>query len=98
MLPVYEAVLRRLESLGARWVQFDEPVLALDLGSAEHAALSSAYARLRAVTTSAKLLLATYFGELGGNLPRALHLPVNALHVDAVRAPHELASVLNALP
>ncbi|MGA9451875.1 MAG: 5-methyltetrahydropteroyltriglutamate--homocysteine S-methyltransferase [Verrucomicrobiia bacterium] len=98
LLPVYEAVLRRLESLGARWVQFDEPVLALDLGSAEHAALSSAYARLRAVTTSAKLLLATYFGELGGNLPRALHLPVNALHVDAVRAPHELASVLNALP
>ncbi|MDE3067751.1 MAG: 5-methyltetrahydropteroyltriglutamate--homocysteine S-methyltransferase [Verrucomicrobiota bacterium] len=98
LLPVYEAVLRRLESLGARWVQFDEPVLSLDLGTAERAALASAYRRLRAAARSAKLLLAAYFGELRENLPAALHLPVDALHVDAVRAPHELARVLESLP
>ncbi len=98
LLPVYETVLRQLESLGARWVQFDEPALALDLSSVELAALPTAYARLRAAAPSAKLMLATYFGELGENLPTALRLPVDALHLDAVRTPHELASVLEAFP
>ena len=98
LLPVYEAVLRQLESLGARWVQFDEPVLAIDLGAAELASFHSVYARLRAAATSTKLMLATYFGELGENLPTALHLPVDALHVDAVRAPQELANVLKSIP
>ena len=98
LLPVYEAVLRQLESLGANWVQFDEPILAIDLGAAELGSFHSVYARLRAAATSAKLMLATYFGELGENLPTALHLPVDALHVDAVRAPQELASVLKSIP
>ena len=98
LLPVYEAVLRQLESLGASWVQFDEPILAIDLGAAELGSFHSVYARLRAAATSAKLMLATYFGELGENLPTALHLPVDALHVDAVRAPQELASVLKSIP
>jgi 5-methyltetrahydropteroyltriglutamate--homocysteine methyltransferase len=98
MLPVYEAILRQLESLGAHWVQFDEPALALDLSSVELTAMQTTYARLRAVTHSAKLILATYFGELGENLATATHLPVDALHVDAVRAPQELASVLKTIP
>jgi 5-methyltetrahydropteroyltriglutamate--homocysteine methyltransferase len=98
LLPVYEAVLRQLDSLGARWVQFDEPVLALDLSSVELTAMQTAYARLRAVAHSAKLMLAAYFGELGENLATAIHLPVDALHVDAVRAPQELANVLKSIP
>ncbi|HEX5400308.1 MAG TPA: 5-methyltetrahydropteroyltriglutamate--homocysteine S-methyltransferase, partial [Verrucomicrobiae bacterium] len=98
LLPVYEAVLRQLESLGARWVQFDEPVLALDLSSVELTAIQTAYARLRTVAHSAKLMLATYFGELGENLATATHLPVDALHIDAVRAPQELANVLKSIP
>lgn len=98
LLPVYETVLNRLATLGARWVQFDEPMLAMDLESAEHEALQSGYKRLRAAAPSVKLLVSTYFGELGENLPTAIRLPVDALHVDAVCAPHELASVVNALP
>lgn len=98
LLPVYESVLHRLATLGAHWVQFDEPMLAMDLGSAEHGALQSAYKYLRAATPSVKLLLATYFGELGSNLPVTLHLPVDALHIDVVRAPNELSGVLNAIP
>lgn len=98
LLPIYEAVLRQLESLGAGWVQFDEPVLALDLSSVELASLPSVYARLRAAAPSAKLMLVTYFGELGENLPAALRLPVDALHLDTVRAPRELAAVLKSFP
>lgn len=98
LLPIYETVLHRLATLGARWVQFDEPMLAMDLGSAEHEALQSAYNYLQATAPVLKLLLATYFGELGGNLSTTLRLPVDAFHVDAVRAPDELPSLLEALP
>src|SRR5690606_3573817 len=45
-----------------------------------------------------KVLLATYFGALGDNLPLAASLPVDGLHVDLVRAPDQLDAVLDALP
>jgi len=97
LLQVYETVLQKLGALGARWVQFDEPALVLDLDPDQHAAFKSAYKKLRAAASS-KLLLATYFGDLRDNLSTALELPVDAVHVDAVRAPHELDRVLQALP
>jgi len=98
LLPIYAELLEQLGALGARWVQFDEPVLALDLSGDQQAALRSAYARLRAAAPTLKLLLATYFGDLQDNLPTALGLPVNAIHVDAVRAPHELDRIVQVLP
>jgi 5-methyltetrahydropteroyltriglutamate--homocysteine methyltransferase len=45
-----------------------------------------------------KLLLATYFSPLEENLRLACRLPVAGLHVDGVRAPHELTSVADWLP
>ncbi|HUO44184.1 MAG TPA: 5-methyltetrahydropteroyltriglutamate--homocysteine S-methyltransferase [Burkholderiales bacterium] len=98
LLPVYAGVLEQLGALGARWVQFDEPVLSLDLSDAQHTALRSAYARLCAAAPALKLMLATYFGDLRDNLPVALELPVDAIHVDMVRAPHELDRILQTLP
>lgn len=98
LLEVYETVLQKLIASGATWVQFDEPVLALDLSIEQRNALLPAYTRLRAAAPNAKLLLATYFGGLGDNLPTAVHLPVDALHFDAVRAAGELDELLPALP
>ncbi len=43
-------------------------------------------------------MLTTYFGALGSNLKTAVSLPVAGLHVDLVRAPEQLNSVLKALP
>ena len=41
LLQVYAQVLRRLEALGADWVQLDEPALALDLRTNLEAGLST---------------------------------------------------------
>jgi len=41
----------------------------------------------REVSSDLRILVATYFEELGANLPTALGLPVAALHLDLVRAP-----------
>ncbi|MGE9267859.1 MAG: 5-methyltetrahydropteroyltriglutamate--homocysteine S-methyltransferase [Verrucomicrobiales bacterium] len=98
LLPVYEEILRRLAAQGAEWIQLDEPVLALDLDKAQRAAFATSYARLAKAAGSAKLLVASYFGELRENLSLFLDLPVAALHFDAVRGAAELDQLLASFP
>jgi len=80
------------------WIQLDEPVLCTDLPDAARQAFGLAYAKLNAAANSSRLLLATYFGELGDNLDLALSLPVDGLHVDLVRGPQQLGRILPGLP
>jgi 5-methyltetrahydropteroyltriglutamate--homocysteine methyltransferase len=98
LLPVYEALLGRLAAEGAEWVQMDEPCLACDLAPAALRAYESAYARLARAAPSLRRLVATYFGGLGANLRHALRLPIDALHLDLVRAPEQLEAALSAAP
>jgi 5-methyltetrahydropteroyltriglutamate--homocysteine methyltransferase len=98
LLPVYLEILQRLQNQGAQWVQLDEPALCLDLTPGQRSAFQSAYQQLRQSVPGLKLLLATYFGDLRDNLSTAGQLPVDALHFDAVRAPHELNQLLAGLP
>jgi len=95
LLPVYEEVLARLAAQGVQWVQIDEPVLALDLPEAWVQALGRVYQRLSAARP--KLLLATYFGTVADKLAQVLALPVAGLHVDLVRAPEQLQTVVDGL-
>ena len=97
LLPVYGELLRQLGDAGAQWVQIDEPMLVLDLDDATRAAYRHAYEVLSQAARP-KLLLATYFGALADNLPLAMSLPVDGLHVDLVRAPEQLEAVLGQLP
>ena len=94
LLPVYAELLQRLMAEGAEWVQIDEPCLALDLDNADRAALVHAYDVLAQAAPQLKIMVATYFGGLGDNLSTALALPVSGLHLDLVRAPGQVAAVL----
>lgn len=98
LLPVYEEILKRLAAEGAEWIQLDEPILAMDLTKQQTCALVASYERLSKAVGSAKLLVATYFGELRENLPLFLNLPVAALHYDAVRSATEIDTLLAAFP
>lgn len=97
LLPAYAELLARLKAAGAAWVQIDEPALALDLDDIDRAAYRRAYDAL-AQADSPQRLLATYFGALGDNAALAARLPVQALHLDLVRAPQQLEAVLPLLP
>ncbi len=98
LLPTYVQILERLAALGAEWVQFDEPVFALDLTPAQRSALTETYLTLGATVPQLKLMVATYFGGLHNNRPTFLRLPVAALHVDLVRAPEEFDAIARELP
>ena len=93
LLPVYAEVLQDLADAGAEAVQLDEPNLVLDLSDEERAAFTAAYEAL-ADAADLDLHVATYFGGLDDNLPTALDLPVDALHLDLVRAPQQLDEAL----
>jgi 5-methyltetrahydropteroyltriglutamate--homocysteine methyltransferase len=90
LLPVYVDVLRRLATAGAEWVQLDEPCLVLDLDVAKQRALQQACRLFAREVPGLKIMLASYFGDIGDNLDTALSLPVAGLHLDLVRAPHQL--------
>ncbi|ADY51561.1 methionine synthase (B12-independent) [Pseudopedobacter saltans DSM 12145] len=97
ILPIYTDMLAQLTALGAEWIQFDEPFLALDLTEKEQQAYTEAYSYLRQSAKGLKFLLTTYFDALEENTTVATSLPVDAIHIDLVRAPQQLGVVLAAL-
>lgn len=98
LLPVYIQLLQSLQQAGATWVQIDEPTLVLDLTPAQQSLFQYAYNKIRAAVPSLKIILTTYFGGLQDNTELTLKLPVDALHIDLVRAPEQLDAILAALP
>ncbi|MGH8105407.1 MAG: 5-methyltetrahydropteroyltriglutamate--homocysteine S-methyltransferase, partial [Arenimonas sp.] len=95
LLHVYGELLQQLAAQGIEWVQIDEPILALDLPLQWKSAFENAYHRLQ--SAKIKLLLTTYFGELGENTSLVCRLPVAGLHIDLARAPEQWVSVVDNL-
>ncbi|MGE3622886.1 MAG: 5-methyltetrahydropteroyltriglutamate--homocysteine S-methyltransferase [Bdellovibrionales bacterium] len=96
LLPVYEQILEQLAAAGAEWVQIDEPALVLDKSHDAQEALRQSCAAFNRAKARPKILLATYFGSLKPNAAVAYNLPVEALHIDLVRAPEQLDDALDA--
>lgn len=98
LIPVYIDLLKKLEALGAGWVQIDEPFLALDLDEKAKKAYELAYKEIKKACPSLKTLVATYFETIEQNLDILSNLPICGLHIDLVRAPQQLSKVLDAIP
>ncbi len=95
LLPVYLELLQELQARGVTHIQLDEPILVVDLTEHEQLALHKAYEAIRNAVPNLKIILATYFGELGDNLALAAGLPIDVLHIDVLRGPKNLTSLLN---
>ncbi|GAM24787.1 hypothetical protein SAMD00019534_079620 [Acytostelium subglobosum LB1] len=106
LLPLYEQLAQQLAAAGVQHIQFDEPILCLDLikDSEVHReqllkALETSYNRIRQACPSIKLQLTTYFGELRENFALLKTLPINSLHIDCVRGTHDqVLSIAKDLP
>ena len=90
----YIEILKKLQGLGAEWVQIDEPALALDLEQNYKDVYQTAYKMIAAAVPGLKIMIATYFEGLRDNTDLAFSLPVAGIHVDLVRAPDQLDAVL----
>jgi 5-methyltetrahydropteroyltriglutamate--homocysteine methyltransferase len=98
LLPVYLDIIYDLVSAGAEWMQIDEPFLAMDTDEDTRELFRIVYREIRNEFPKLKILIATYFEGLRENTETALSLPVDAVHIDLVRAPSQLIPVLGKLP
>ncbi|MBU2949273.1 5-methyltetrahydropteroyltriglutamate--homocysteine S-methyltransferase [Tamlana agarivorans] len=96
LLPVYFEILSELDALNIKYIQFDEPCLALDLSIQERDAIASTYEQMASQFPNIKIYLANYFDCYGDNLDMALQLPVDTLHLDLVRCPSQLDDILES--
>ena len=77
---VYAEVIKRFASLGAQWLQLDEPYLVLDKEDGDVSLFKSLYAKiLPAREDKIKVLLNTYFGHLAD-----VYETVNLLGFDGI--------------
>ncbi len=86
LLPVYAEVLADLRAAGAEWAQLDEPALVQDRTPADLNATERAYRVLGTLTDRPKLLVASYFDQLGEALPALAKAPVDGLALDFTEA------------
>jgi len=98
LLPVYLQILKSLKSAGAKYIQLDEPFLALDLSDKIRNIYTKVYKKISKEIPELKIILTTYFDEIEDNLDVALSLPVDTLHVDLVRNPEQLDEILENIP
>ena len=96
LLRSYQALLGALNDAKVDWVQLDEPILALDLPAEWLAAFHNVYQTL--ADSPLKLLLATYFGSVAEHADLLHSLPLAGVHLDLVRAPEQLATLLQGWP
>ena len=95
LLPVYVEVLTRCKAMGVEWIQIDEPILALDLPAQWKTAYAQVYSALTGLGIN--VLLATYFEGLKENVSVFKDLSVQGIHIDLVRAPHQLDDIVAVL-
>ncbi|KAI0484405.1 cobalamin-independent methionine synthase [Xylariaceae sp. FL0804] len=97
LLPVYEQLLVKLKEAGAETVQIDEPILVFDLPGKSKAAFKPAYEKFASLSGKIpQLVFTTYFGDIVHNLD-LVPKDVYAVHVDLVRNPEQLDTVMGAL-
>ena len=80
----YREILSRFQSLGAEWVQIEEPALVLDLTAEEIGLFSSLYREILAGKGSLKVLLQTYFGDIRDVYGAAVSLDFDGIGLDFV--------------
>merc|ERR1712225_195211 len=86
-----------LKAAGAETVQIDEPTLVQDLPAKTKAAFKPTYEKLAALGDKIpKLVFATYFGDIVHNI-ESVPKDIYAVHVDLVRNPEQLSTVISAL-
>ena len=96
LLPVYAQLLRELAAEGVDWIQIDEPILAVDADQNWLNAFADTYKEL--ANTGVRIIIGTYFASVAEHLNLLKNLPVHGVHIDAVRAPEQLAVFADAWP
>ena len=95
LLKAYEQLFLKLQEIGVKDLQIDEPFLATDISKQEIQAYLKAYPQIRKFAGKIKLHLTTYFEALEENSQLTFDLEVDSVHVDLVRGDAQLDKILS---
>ncbi|RKF54333.1 putative 5-methyltetrahydropteroyltriglutamate--homocysteine methyltransferase [Golovinomyces cichoracearum] len=97
LFPVYQELLIKLKDAGAETVQIDEPILVQDLPANVKSSFKPVYDKFASLGDKIPgLLMTTFFGDIVHNID-AIPKNLYGLHIDLVRNPEQLDSVIAAL-
>jgi 5-methyltetrahydropteroyltriglutamate--homocysteine methyltransferase len=90
LIPAYEQILERFDTLGADLVQIDEPCLVTDLAPEEVVLFENIYKKLLQSKGKLKILLQTYFGDVRDVYKHLVALDFDAIGFDFVEGSKNL--------
>lgn len=92
-IKAYSELLAKANSLGVKWLQFDEPYLVRDLTAADLEFFKQIYSALLSVKSGVKVLLSTYFGDIRDGYEQIVQLDFDAIGLDFVEGKETAALV-----
>lgn len=93
----YQEVFSKLDNLGAKWIQLDEPGLVRDLSAEQVDVFESLYQNLLA-DKPLSVLIQTYFGDVRDVYHSLITLPVDAIGLDFVEGKQTKALLTSGFP
>ena len=86
LLPVYLEIVKKLNDLGAEWIQIDEPIFVKDLDEGVISKIKKTLNSIKEVAGNSKILLTTYFESIDQKVKEEVFASdVDAVHLDLVR-------------
>ena len=93
IINAYSEILEKFNSLGAKWIQFDEPFLVRDLDKEDIALFETLYKQILSAKKNVKVLLQTYFGDIRDCYENVVALDFDAVGLDFVEGRQTLSLV-----
>ena len=94
IISVYCELLRKCNSLGVKWLQFDEPYLVHDLTEEDLQLFEKLYSSILVSKGNSKILLQMYFGDIRDGYERIGKLSFDGIGLDFVEG-KETANLVN---
>ncbi|NMA17124.1 MAG: 5-methyltetrahydropteroyltriglutamate--homocysteine S-methyltransferase, partial [Erysipelotrichia bacterium] len=89
----YSEILKKFNTLGAEWIQFDEPALVMDLTADDIALFNKIYNAILVDKGNVKVLLQTYFGDIRDCYQEIIALPIDGIGLDFIEGKDTLELV-----
>lgn len=83
-IAAYVEIFERLNLESCEWIQIDEPALVLDVTSDEVQQFNELYTKLLAEKGTLKVVVQTYFGDVGDVYQDLINLPFDGIGLDFV--------------
>ena len=91
IIKAYQEIIQKFTTLGADWIQIDEPILVTDLNKEDIALFTELYQAILSVKGTTKVVLQTYFGDVRDCYKELVALPFDGIGLDFVEGKQSLA-------